>query len=367
MRDLSSPITAHIEVTEACDSKCRHCYNFQRDGNFKPSTVSWENLENTIAELVKNKVMHIIITGGEPLLALDKSIYLADRCIKNGMSVSFNSNLVSATHDKMRRLREVGVDHCLTTLFSHKPEVHNFMAGAETWDKILRAIQITQDEGIRVSVNTIVSEHNKDDIFETGLLLSKLGVKKFMANRCIPSQSNELSLQKEFLLDVDSMKKLFDDLKRVRALGMAIQTCRTVPECFFDDPDGDDLEFTHRGCHGTRNIMVSPNGDIRTCPHDGTVYGNIHIEGISGAWENTKAWRSGEYIPEYCKDCIRLDTCEAGCRMVAFYCTGAMDGYDNLCTKNPVPPKPDPMIYMREEQDFFIVRELGAKVRFIDK
>lgn len=367
MRNLSAPITAHIEITEACDERCRHCYNFCRGESFKPQSISWENLDNTISELIKNKVMHVIITGGEPLLAVEKTIYLAKKCTNAGMTISLNSNLVSATPDKMGKLKDAGVDHCLTTLFSHKPEVHNFMASAKTWHKVIRGIKVTQEAGIRVSVNAIVSEHNKGDVFEAGKLLYKMGVKKFMANRCIPSQNNKGSLQQEFLAGKEQTQKMFSDLKRVRALGIEVQSCRTTPECFFDDPDGDDLEFTHRGCHAMTQILTDVQGNARACPHEGETYGNIHEIGIKGVWGNMRVWRSGEYIPEECQNCPRLETCQAGCRMVALYYTDSIKGCDNLRRGNPKPPKLDTMINIREEDGFYILRKRGAKVGFIDK
>lgn len=367
MRNFSAPITAHVEITEACDERCRHCYNFCRDESFKPKHISWENLDATIAELIKNKVMHVIITGGEPMLAVDRGVYLAEKCIKSGMSISLNSNLVSATPGKIQRYKEAGVDHCLTTLFSYNPKVHNFMAGASTWPRVVNGINLALDAGIRISVNTIVTKHNKDDVLETGRFLKALGVGKFISNRCIPSQANIGSLQDEFLVDPEMARKMFHDLKQVRALGLPVQTCRMVPECFFDDPDGDDLEFTHRGCHASTQLLINVNGDSKTCPHDTVDYGNIHEIGIAGVWKNAKAWRTGEYIPDECKECSRFESCGGGCRMVALYYTGSLKGHDNLRKGNPVPLKPNQMINIREEDTYYIVRELGAKVKYVDK
>ena len=79
--NLSAPISVHVEVTEACNEKCRHCYNFSRCDSYVPKTISIENLDYTIDELVKNNVMHVIITGGEPLLALDRTVYLAEKAL----------------------------------------------------------------------------------------------------------------------------------------------------------------------------------------------------------------------------------------------------------------------------------------------
>lgn len=370
---ISSPITAHVEITDACNEKCRHCYNFDRQDDFPSCEITWGNLNNTIKELVDNKVLHVIITGGEPLLADEKANYLSSQCVANNISVSLNSNLVSVTRPMMFLLRKTGLNHCLTTLFSHKPEAHNYMAGADTFHDIIRGIRITQDEGIRVTVNAIISQHNINDIFETGRLLQDIGVKKFIANRVIPSQGNYESFRKEFWVDQEMQRKIIWDLKRVRdELGMEIQSCRTMAECFLSDPDGDDIPFAHRGCLARREIVLSPTGEAKACPHEGISYGNIHEMGIKGVWENMRAWRGMDFVPKVCQTCLRLSTCGGGCRLAALYFSGSLDGLDNMFTGDPVDPKPvtynipeeNPVI--RQEDGFRIKRIRGAFVEVID-
>ena len=125
--NISGPITAHVEITNACNEKCRHCYNFSRTEKIATQTISQCNLENTIAELIENKVMHIIVTGGEPLLALDKAVFLIEKSLDAGMSVSLNSNMKAGTPANLRILHDAGIDHILTTLHSHKKEVHDYI------------------------------------------------------------------------------------------------------------------------------------------------------------------------------------------------------------------------------------------------
>ena len=103
--DISAPITVHVEVTNACNEKCRHCYNFSRTEAVSSQTITRQDLENTLKELIDNKVMHVIVTGGEPLLALDRAVFLIKESIRAGMSVSLNSNMKAATSITLKTLK----------------------------------------------------------------------------------------------------------------------------------------------------------------------------------------------------------------------------------------------------------------------
>jgi len=385
--NLSAPITVHVEVTEACNEKCRHCYNFSRCDGYVPKTISMENLDKTINELVKNNVMHVIITGGEPLLALDRTIYLAEKSLKAGMTVSLNSNLVAANSQNMKKIKDSGIDHILTTLHSYKEDVHDYVANTKgSFKKVVNGIKEAQNARIRVTVNTILFSFNKDDIYETGKFVHGLGVKKFLANRTIPSPTNDQSLKEEFKVGVPEASKMFKDLKKLRdEFGMEVGTCRTVPQCFFDELDEND-EFLARGCAaGKKHMMINVNGDAHACVHESKTYGNIHEIGLKNVWENMDPWRTDEYIPQDCKECHLFGICDGGCRFVALEHTGSMKGFDNLRRgathlpeyKGGITPNHldaaktetfmvNPDFSYRDEDGFCIVRTRGARIDFID-
>ena len=385
---ISSPITVHVEVTEACNERCRHCYNFSRTGHYAPKTISMADLKQTIAELIKNRVMHVIITGGEPLLALEQTLYLAQRALDAGMSVSLNSNLVGATAENMAMLKSVGIDHILTTLHSYREEVHDFIASTPgAFRKVVRGIQTAQHHGIRVTVNTILFEFNGDDIYDTGRFVHAIGVKKYLANRTIPSPSNHESLKHAYQVKPAQANRLFKDLLRLkRELGLQVGTCRTVPQCHFDAFTRFD-DFLARGCAaGKKHLLLSVSGDAHACVHESKCYGNIHAIGLNQIWHNMAQWRTLEFIPKECRTCHLFDMCDGGCRMVALTHTGSMDGFDILrrgaqhlppyrggirdhhlinARQNAYSVHPD--FNVRSENGFYIVRTTGAQVTFIDR
>ncbi len=367
--NLSAPITVHVEITNACNEKCRHCYNFSRANTISTQTISQQNLEYTIAELIKNKVMHVIVTGGEPLLALDKAVFLIKKSLEAGISISLNSNMKIGTSANLKVLYDAGVDHILTTLHSHKKEVHDSITCTPgSFEDTVENIKGAARQGIRITVNTILNQFNKDGIYKIGKFAHQLGVTKFLGNRTTPCSSNIQSLENDFRLEREETIKMFDTLLQLKKdFGLQVGTCRTVPQCLFDDLEKY-KDFIARGCSGgKRYVLLNVNGDAHACTSDDTVYGNIHQIGLAKIWENMSAWRTMAYIPKECQACHLFGICDAGCRMIALHHTGKMDGFDNLRrgAEHLKPYKKE--ITVRQEEGFSIIRAgLGAKVIFVD-
>ena len=316
---MYGPKICHIEVTERCNLRCPHCYNAQRS----PKTISWENLNNTIRELAGNEVEHVIITGGEPLSAIKQTCHLADQTIKWGMTNSLNSNLTLATPEIARQLKEAGVQHCLTTLNGSTDEAITRMSGVkDTLPEIIKGVKNTQEAGIRVTANMVVNQYNKDYVYDTGILARKMGIKKLVVGRTIPSTTNDESLK--YLLSQEDARKMLRSLVELNKDGVGTGVVRMIPECFTK-------EFAGRGCSaGKKHLLLNVDGTAHACVHEAKSYGNIHKIGIKGVWENMKEWRTMKYIPEECQTCERLDSCNGGCRLVALAHTGVINGADNL-------------------------------------
>jgi MoaA/NifB/PqqE/SkfB family radical SAM enzyme len=198
-RSLSGPVTMHLELTEACPERCRHCYNFVRDPHYRPKSITKKNIKRFLEDFNTSGGFHVILTGGEPLIAFDKLLYATEVAKSLGLSVSLNSNLMLAKDNPMKRLKAAGIDHILTTLFSHDSKTHDFIASRSgSHHAILKGIKVAKNAGIRVSVNMIITNVNDKHVYQTGKFLHDIGHEKFIANRMIPSKMNSVSLKEEF-------------------------------------------------------------------------------------------------------------------------------------------------------------------------
>ena len=377
----------HLELTEACPERCRHCYNFVREPGYQSKNISNENIDFFLENFKTNGGFHVILTGGEPLLVFDRLLYAVKGVKKRGMSLSVNSSLMLATAEMMKTLKEAGVDHILSTLFSHDPRTHDFIASRPgAFNEIIKGIKITQDAGIRVSVNMIVTTVNEAHVYETGKLLHSMGLNKFIANRMIPSTLNSNSLKKEFLITEKPARRMLDNLLRLnKVFGMTISSCRALPHCFLGDLD-EHFAFTARGCNaGKRHLLIGCDGTARACVHEAETYGNVHEIGIKGVWENMKKWRRKDLLPKGCQECALIEICEGACRQIAEVVSSDWSGVDNL-DKGPDGLRKyhrgvtnelvnfikkekffvNPEIEFRKEDGCYLIRILGAKCVLIE-
>ncbi|MBP7055352.1 MAG: radical SAM protein [Candidatus Omnitrophica bacterium] len=334
---MSLPTTVHIELTSSCCFTCRHCYNFWRKGKAKPVFISQEQLDRILDELIDTGIMHVIFTGGEPLLNNAVLLHGIKKMKDAGASVTCNSTLaVANTLEQMKKLHAAGLEHILTSLNSHKPDINDHLVSVKgAHQRIVAGIKNAVSAGIRISVNMIISKTNISDIYETARLAHSLGAKKFFGTRVVPHISKNASEQSEFIISEKDARFILDELLRVeKDFGMQVGTLIPFPFCMMVEKEEDLVKFEKfysHGCpSGNKMISLNANGDAHACVHESMSYGNILDIGIKGVWANMNPWRSGEYFPDECKACVMFERCNGGCRLCAFAYNGTMKSADNL-------------------------------------
>ena len=71
-RTLKAPLSVQIEVTENCNHRCTHCYNYWKKGDkciFENMTFA--TAKKVADEVINSQVFGVTLTGGEPFLNFD--------------------------------------------------------------------------------------------------------------------------------------------------------------------------------------------------------------------------------------------------------------------------------------------------------
>jgi len=132
-----------LAVTNRCPYDCWHCYNSGREqGDL--ALADWREI---VAALQALGVVHVTLSGGEPLIrsdlpeiaaAFDESTYL-----------SLNTTGVGLTLERARLLRRSGVFALGVSLDALVSEEHDQMRGREgAFDTALTALQLAADAGL---------------------------------------------------------------------------------------------------------------------------------------------------------------------------------------------------------------------------
>lgn len=330
---FSAPTVVNLEITDACNLKCRHCYNFWREEGSATSSLTKEKMDEILGIFADAKVFHVVFSGGEPMVRFELLEHAIKRAGKLGMSVSCNTNLILATDDKMKRLADAGLDHVLTSLNSHDRRTNDDMVRLEgAFDKIVSGIKSARRNNIRVSANMIVQSKNKDHVYDTGKLCHEIGVQKIFGTRIVPSVNLPDANDTEFELLREDAQHTLDQLVRVKEdTGIMIGTLVSYPLCILRDLERY-ADFVGRGCPAQSGhvMSVNANGQTHACVHEEQGYGNIFEIGIREAYRNMIGWHDTSYYYPGCKGCDYIQICETGCRLSARAYFGSLAGKDQL-------------------------------------
>ena len=316
---LSAPVDVQIELTQACNWRCRHCYNYwrQQGATVKPSQhLSHDELLCIVRELVTNQVPSITITGGEPF-SRHKDVFALLKMTKEaGIHASINTNLSLVRDEDIDRLANEHDDvSLLFSLLSADVAEHERLAGASpgTHARVIERATLAIRRGLPVSLNMVLMRGNLHAMEDTARLAKSLGVRTFCATKALP---NAHAPDGAFLLSVEEVRWSLVELMRLeRLLDMPVDILGCYPRCLFADTEAYQ-RFSHRTCvAGYTTVTIGADGNVRACSHMEMSYGNIFHESLTDIWLKMDGWRENEFVPEECRDCQVVAACRGGCRV----------------------------------------------------
>ena len=103
-RKFITPTVLNVELTEVCNVKCTHCYNFWRDESMGEVSLDTKRFDKIVEKAIEAKVFHVILTGGEPMAKFPILEHGLKKLSENNISFSCNSNLMLARKDRCKIL-----------------------------------------------------------------------------------------------------------------------------------------------------------------------------------------------------------------------------------------------------------------------
>ncbi len=273
----------HLEISSSCNERCIHCFI---PPEFKNDIMGLELFEDIIKQAAKINVLHITLSGGEPMVN-PHFIQFLKLCRENDFSVNVLSNLLLLSDEMIYEMKQNPLLSVQTSLYAISNEIHDSITGIKGSCEITKSALLKLIENnIPVQISCPVMKSNKDEfikvlkwatsynvtvITEFALIAEFNHKKENLKNRLSISEINAL------LNAINSYdKEYFKSLK--------VQTCETT-------------QSNYRICSVLHeNIGVLPNGDVFPCPGwENFKLGNIKTDGLMGIWndsEKTKLLRS---------------------------------------------------------------------------
>lgn len=149
----------HIEVANACNERCIHCYIPNECKNHMIDSALFYRI---IEEGRKMNIIHVTLSGGEPLLHKDILGFLK-KCRKLELSVNVLSNLTLLTDDIISEMKKNVLLSVQVSLYSIDATVHDSITKLNgSFEKTKAGILRLCDEGIPVQISCPIIKQNKD-------------------------------------------------------------------------------------------------------------------------------------------------------------------------------------------------------------
>ncbi len=365
---LTRPLSAQIELTYACNLSCGHCYNEPRfadqEGVIQIRSVKrkqapkarYQAIAKTLADA---GIFQITLTGGEVLVIRDRLYATLDELAGHDIALAINSNLTNLTEADVRKFKEANLKGILTSIASHDATTHDRLMGRKkAFQETIKGLELLVENDIGVATNMVVSQVNKDHVYQTAKLAHNLGAKVFTLAHMVPAQSAQ-HLHTDMALKQEEIKATLEQAYEAQKLGLHIKVQIPLPYCTVEEPHLRALLQTSGCAAGRTTIQIHPNGDIAPCPSVQTSYGNILEEDVEDIWQRMHPWRDETYTPKTCAPCDYKTDCAGACRAQADRMSGALDAKHPYATK-PITQNQD---QTTANNPAYIKREEGIRAR----
>lgn len=336
MKSLLYPPYLQWEVTSECNHNCIHCYNYWRKDNDYFSEVPPDHL-SIAKKIVEQHPVSIVITGGEPLMVFNSIKSSLIFLKENGISISINTNAALVTDEIATFLSDMDISAFVSLPCSDPIICDEITSVKNSLARISKGIKILLAHNVRVTVNMVVSKRNINLIYETAKYAKEeLGVSKFFASRVSKPINSDTHFIDE-LLTKEQFSFLLGELTRIsKELNISTDTSTPIPLCNFTSNDSfQKFAYTKNCSAGKSSYSIDCYGNIKACPRDVEIYGNILTDNFSEVWDKMSDWRIDTFIPKECSSCSAKDSCNYGCRLDAFPLTKKRNSLDPMsCTEN---------------------------------
>ena len=327
------PLWLLAELTYRCPLQCPYCSNPVEMAKYKNelSTDDWIRVLSEARELGSTQLG---FSGGEPLLRRDLEDMIAE-ARKLGYYTNLITSSVGMDEKRVRRFKELGLDHIQISFQASNEELNNYLGGTDSFQHKKELARIVKKYEYPMVLNIVLHRQNIDqmrDILDMTVELqadyvelastqyygwSRINVEQLLPTRDQLARAEEIA--KEY------QQKMSDRMKIIYV----------VPDYFSNRP---------KACMngwGAVFLTITPDGTALPCHAAGQLpmeFPNVRDHSIDWIWNESPGfnhYRGMDWMKEPCRSCPERFKDLGGCRCQAFMLTGEAANTDPVCDKSP--------------------------------
>ena len=333
------PHTCVWELTLACNLRCKHCGSFA--GRSRAAELSLDECLRVADELVALGCRRITLIGGEPTLFPGWS-EVGRRLVELGAQVNMISNGFTWSQKHVEQAKADGFCAVSFSLDGFQKE-HDEFRSPGSFDRVVRAIDLTVSGGLPTAVNTTIHRLNALQLPQMRKFLLDRGVFGWQVQ--LATASGTMGQHRDLLLPPEDLLHVVPEIAelcRIPCPELEIFVGHNIG--YFGNPEaalrGSDVALPFwLGCRaGCQVIGIESGGDVKGClslpssAHGESrfVEGNLREKSLRDIWERPNAFAYNrlfkvEQLSGFCRVCRFRDVCRGGCSWGAW----ARGGGDN--------------------------------------
>ncbi len=276
---------AVISITDACNLKCKHCYNgLSANVNNHNQFLNRE----LFASLKKLGVKQIALSGGEPLIVYDFLCNILELISSFDFSVVLTTNGILLNEKKLKALTKLGVTIFQVSIDGYNADIHEILRGKETFKKIIHLFDGKINQRFKIIPMYVIHKQNYKYIpdflrFAISHNFSSVGFERF-----IPCNNHNATSFLE--LEPNQLEQSYSDIYKFESqirihINDPLYNIHKLISNFPDKLSGDFIEMLSSNCKigcsaFKRSIVIDTNGNIRPCTFTKKVLFNLKDKSI---------------------------------------------------------------------------------------
>lgn len=306
-----APLLMQVELTEACNLRCRFCYNSQRPRYNK-------RVFEILDRLAEQGVMQVNLTGGEPLAHPQFFDILKCACdlFPNVVILSNGSLMDQEALEKIHKNNVTSVNISI----HGDPATHDTLTQTPgSYDASIAALRyFIKEKKILVASNFVLNAGNLHILKDTIEYFHSIGLEYMTVTRFIPvgigDSARDLILTPAQLIEAFQIVYDYNNSGK----GPHIEFAEATPFCALPQH----LRSIANCCsYGYDRFYVDVTGEVLVCGLSRIkLGGNILNKTLSEIKRGSGVYRKfveNQHIPDTCATCDTLSLCHGGCRAAA--------------------------------------------------
>src|SRR5579862_4886387 len=172
-REMPRPYGLLAELTYRCPLHCPYCSNPTRypNGQIELTTDEWKRVIDEASEL---GVLHILLSGGEPLLRPDLP-ELVMHARAAGLYTNLITSAIGLTRPRAETLKAAGLDSVQISLQADEAALADSIAGTRAHAHKLEAARVVREVGFPLTLNVVLHRHNIERVEAIIALAEEMG------------------------------------------------------------------------------------------------------------------------------------------------------------------------------------------------